>query len=287
MQRPSFLKNRFIVSLPLRFPKVSVTSTNLLPSLIKKKSKTQNKRTCKQVKTDNQISTPAPSPSPPPKKMAKLNKINDKFVPNLPNLVNFTNHLYVYVIGHTPSGHFNIFQRFSISNKLQIKATERFKSSLPGNELKRRSGFNTLLSPTSYIYESSKSVTCRFSESPCSGNTWIVKKSDQYFFTTDLKQVQLQISIAVNHHNKKNKLLLFPGIFAAAQIVLPKDCKGNIFCEIVKIIVGPTVKWYITGHFQWKNIRVATGFANVRIFDGLYFHKLELYVEVSCQEGDR
>ena len=77
------------------------------------------------------------------------------------------------------------------------------------------------------------------------------------------------------------------GIFAAAQIVLPKDCKGNKFCEIVKIIVGPTVKWYITGHFQWKNIRVATGFANVRIFDGLYFHKLELYVEVSCREGNR
>lgn len=68
MQRPSFLKNRFIVSLPLRFPKVSVTSTNLLPSLIKKESKTQNKRTCKQVKTENQISTPAPSPSPPPPK---------------------------------------------------------------------------------------------------------------------------------------------------------------------------------------------------------------------------
>ncbi|KAL9979352.1 hypothetical protein ACROYT_G017003 [Oculina patagonica] len=69
------------------------------------------------------------------------------------------------------------------------------------------------------------------------------------------------------------------GIFAAAQIVLPKDCKGNKFCEIVKMIIGPTAKWYITGHFQWKNIKVATGFANIRIFDGLYFHKLELYVE--------
>ena len=71
------------------------------------------------------------------------------------------------------------------------------------------------------------------------------------------------------------------GIFAAAQIVLPKDCQGNKFCEIMKMIVGPTVKWYITGQFEWKKIRVATGFANVRIFDGLYFHKLELYVEVS------
>lgn len=47
------------------------------------------------------------------------------------------------------------------------------------------------------------------------------------------------------------------------------------------MIVGPTAKWYITGHFQWKNIRIATGFANIRIFGGLYFHKLELYVEVS------
>lgn len=113
----------------------------------------------------------------------------------------------------------------------------------------------------------------------------------QDFFTTDLTQVQLHVSTAINHHNKNNnnnsrcfryQLLLFAGIFAAAQIVLPKDCKGNKFCEIVKMIVGPTVKWYITGQFQWKKIRVATGFANVRIFDGLYFHKLELYVEVSC-----
>lgn len=49
----------------------------------------------------------------------------------------------------------------------------------------------------------------------------------------------------------------------------------------MKMIVGPTIKWYITGQFEWKKIRVATGFANVRIYDGLYFHKLELYVEVS------
>ena len=47
------------------------------------------------------------------------------------------------------------------------------------------------------------------------------------------------------------------------------------------MIVGPTVKWYIAGQFEWKKIRVATGFANIRLFAGLYFHKLELYVEVS------
>lgn len=70
------------------------------------------------------------------------------------------------------------------------------------------------------------------------------------------------------------------GITAAAQIVLPKDCNGNKFCEIMKLIVGPTVKWYIYGTFEWRKIRIATGFANVRIYDGLYFHKLELYVEV-------
>ena len=49
----------------------------------------------------------------------------------------------------------------------------------------------------------------------------------------------------------------------------------------MKLIVGPTVKWYIYGTFEWRKIRIATGFANVRIYDGLYFHKLELYVEVS------
>ena len=79
---------------------------------------------------------------------------------------------------------------------------------------------------------------------------------------------------------------IFAGIFAAAQIVLPKDCQGNKFCEIMKMIVGPTIKWYITGQFEWKKIRVATGFANVRIYDGLYFHKLELYVEVSCYRNN-
>ena len=72
------------------------------------------------------------------------------------------------------------------------------------------------------------------------------------------------------------------GIVAAAQVVLPKDCNGNIFCEIMKLIVGPTVKWYIYGTFEYRKIRIATGFANVRIYDGLYFHKLELFVEVSC-----
>ena len=49
----------------------------------------------------------------------------------------------------------------------------------------------------------------------------------------------------------------------------------------MKIIVGPTVKWYIYGTFEYRKIRIATGFANVRIYDGLFFHKLELYVEVS------
>ena len=107
-------------------------------------------------------------------------------------------------------------------------------------------------------------------------------------------KVNYTISFPTGHHNNKIIFIsdvfvinfFFAGIFAAAQIVLPKDCKGNKFCEIVKMIVGPTVKWYITGHFQWKKIRVATGFANVRIFDGLYFHKLELYVEVSCQKDN-
>ena len=47
------------------------------------------------------------------------------------------------------------------------------------------------------------------------------------------------------------------------------------------MIVGPTVKWYIAGQFEWKKIKVATGFRNVRIFGGLYFDRLELYVEVS------
>lgn len=47
------------------------------------------------------------------------------------------------------------------------------------------------------------------------------------------------------------------------------------------MILGPTVKWYITGNFEWKKIKVATGFANIRICEGLSFSKLELYVEVS------
>ncbi|XP_058970157.2 uncharacterized protein [Pocillopora verrucosa] len=74
------------------------------------------------------------------------------------------------------------------------------------------------------------------------------------------------------------------GIFAAAQLVLPKDCKSNKMCEISKMILGPTVQFYITGQFEWKKIRIATGFANIRLWDGLYFHKLELYVEADWNE---
>ena len=47
------------------------------------------------------------------------------------------------------------------------------------------------------------------------------------------------------------------------------------------MILGPTAKFYITGNFQWQKIIVAVGFANIRIWDGLEFWKLELYVEVS------
>ncbi|KAL9979348.1 hypothetical protein ACROYT_G016999 [Oculina patagonica] len=69
------------------------------------------------------------------------------------------------------------------------------------------------------------------------------------------------------------------GIFMAAQLVLPKDCSNNKMCEITKMILGPTAKFYITGAFEWKKVRVAVGFAHIRIWDGLYFDKLELYVE--------
>ncbi|XP_048580608.1 uncharacterized protein LOC5507741 isoform X2 [Nematostella vectensis] len=74
------------------------------------------------------------------------------------------------------------------------------------------------------------------------------------------------------------------GLFAGAQLVLPKDCKGSKFCEITKQIVGPTAKAYINGLFQWKNIKVAAGFANIHIGFGLYFHKLELYVQADWND---
>lgn len=67
----------------------------------------------------------------------------------------------------------------------------------------------------------------------------------------------------------------------AAQLVLPKDCNNDKFCEIAKIIIGPTAKFYISGQFEWKKIRVAVGLLQVHIWGGLYFDKLELYVEVS------
>ena len=71
----------------------------------------------------------------------------------------------------------------------------------------------------------------------------------------------------------------------AAQLVLPKDCKNNKMCEITKMILGPTAKFYITGQFERKKIRVAVGFAHIRIWDGLYFDKLELYVVVSSDNN--
>lgn len=77
---------------------------------------------------------------------------------------------------------------------------------------------------------------------------------------------------------------IYKGIFAAALLSLPKDCKNNKFCEITKMILGPTVQFYISGQFEWKKIRVAVGFNNIRIWDGLHFYKLELYVEVSSDK---
>lgn len=47
------------------------------------------------------------------------------------------------------------------------------------------------------------------------------------------------------------------------------------------MILGPTIKWYISGQFEWKKIKVTTGFRNIKLWDGLAFDRLELYVEVS------
>lgn len=61
-----------------------------------------------------------------------------------------------------------------------------------------------------------------------------------------------------------------------------KDCNGNIFCEIMKLIVGLIVKWYIYGMFEYCKIWIVIGFVNVWIYDGFYFYKFEFFVEVSC-----
>ena len=63
--------------------------------------------------------------------------------------------------------------------------------------------------------------------------------------------------------------------------MLPKDCKGNKFCEIAKNIVGPTAKAYINGLIEWKKVTVRAGFKHIHLGEGFYFEKLELYVKVS------
>ena len=74
------------------------------------------------------------------------------------------------------------------------------------------------------------------------------------------------------------------GLFIGAQLGLPKDCGGDKFCEITKMIVGPDIKFFINGLIEWKKVKIAGGFKNIRIGFGLYFHYFELYVEVgvSC-----
>ncbi|KAK3701098.1 hypothetical protein QZH41_015878, partial [Actinostola sp. cb2023] len=68
------------------------------------------------------------------------------------------------------------------------------------------------------------------------------------------------------------------GLFIGAELILPKDCKGNKFCEICKNIVGPTATAYINGLIEWKKVTVKAGFRNIHLGHGFYFHKLELYV---------
>lgn len=101
----------------------------------------------------------------------------------------------------------------------------------------------------------------------------------EYFLTCIIQSIN---NCVLNNHfiSYCSSFCIYKGIFAAAQLVLPKDCSGNAFCEITKMIIGPTARFYITGQFEWKKIRVAVGFAHIRIWDGLYFDKLELYVEV-------
>lgn len=71
------------------------------------------------------------------------------------------------------------------------------------------------------------------------------------------------------------------GLFIGAQLGFPKDCRGDKFCEISKMIVGPDFKFYLNGLIEFKKVKIAAGFRKVHIGFGLYFDKLELYVEAS------
>ena len=70
------------------------------------------------------------------------------------------------------------------------------------------------------------------------------------------------------------------GLFIGAQLGFPKDCGGDKFCEISKMIVGPDFKFYLNGLVEFKKVKIAAGFRKIHIGFGLYFDKLELYVEV-------
>ena len=70
------------------------------------------------------------------------------------------------------------------------------------------------------------------------------------------------------------------GLFIAARIALPKDCKGSGFCTGCKDLLGPDVAFVLTGNIQKDYLKVTAGFRDIRLTDDVSFSKVELFVEV-------
>ena len=94
----------------------------------------------------------------------------------------------------------------------------------------------------------------------------------------------IKVSKEVNFQKQPLKSLVSvtvpKGLFIAARVGLPKDCKGNGFCTGCKDLLGPDVAFVLTGNIQKDFLKVTAGFRDIRLTDDISFSKVELFVEV-------
>uniref|UniRef100_A0A7M5WWB1 Hemicentin-1 n=2 Tax=Clytia hemisphaerica TaxID=252671 RepID=A0A7M5WWB1_9CNID len=66
------------------------------------------------------------------------------------------------------------------------------------------------------------------------------------------------------------------GLHAAAQLSIPKDCKGVPMCTILKKLVGPGASFKIQGYVGKDAYSLTAGFYKIRLYKEFYMSKLQL-----------
>ena len=87
--------------------------------------------------------------------------------------------------------------------------------------------------------------------------------------------------IATARNIKVIPILIFLYIFILFQLSIPKDCKGNTMCTILKKLVGPGANFRIVGFVGKDAYALTAGFYRIKIYKEFYLEKLQLEVKVT------